>query len=57
MRVNSINNGNEVSFKSGYPTFGTSGHLSYNPEVYDLVYIGFKPSGVLVKNKKLDCFA
>ena len=57
MRVNNIQ-GNVV-FKSGYPTFGT-GHLSYTPEIYDLVYLGCRPKGGILKtdNKvKLDYFA
>lgn len=28
MKITSINQGGNISFKSGYPTFGASGHLS-----------------------------
>ena len=28
-----------VVFKSGYPTFGSNGHLSYKPEVSDHIYL------------------
>lgn len=51
MRVDSINIVDSIAFKSGYPTFGSSGHLSYKPDRYDLVYIGFKPSGILEKSE------
>lgn len=59
-----------VTFKSGYPTFGT-GHLSvkttpnvydtvlsfkYTPDIYDNVYIGYKPVDIS-KGKKLDYLA
>lgn len=30
MKITSINNGGNISFKSGYPTFQSSGHLTYN---------------------------
>lgn len=39
-----------TTFKSGYPTFNTAGHLSYYPDIYDLVYLGFRPSGILKLN-------
>jgi len=37
MNITSINKGGNISFKSGYPTFGTGGHLSYDPKnsIYD----------------------
>lgn len=59
-----------VTFKSGYPTFGT-GHLSvkvtpnvydtvlsskYTPDIYDNIYIGYKPVDI-PKGKKLDYLA
>lgn len=47
---------NQISFKSGYPTFGTAGHLSIKPEVYDLVYLGFRPD-VLKEGKRLNILA
>ena len=47
MRVNSVKD--NISFKSGYPTFGADGHLKYKPnsEVYDLIYTGCRPTGIL----------
>lgn len=64
MRVD-IEPNNNITFKSGYPTFGTSGHLNSKPDVndfiYDNVYIGFKPmpkpSGLLKKGESIDYFA
>ena len=47
----------KIIFKSGYPTFGTTnGHLSHSPnqDVYDLLHLGFKPSGILEQKHKLD---
>ena len=35
MKITSINNGGNISFKSGYPTFQSSGHLTYNPAIYE----------------------
>lgn len=54
MRVNPIQS-KEIVFKSGQPLFGT-GHLSYDPDsyIYDLIYMGFKPSGILKSGNKLD---
>lgn len=51
---------NAISFKSGYPTFSSSGHLSH--KIYDEPYIypgylyrlpqpgGLKPSGGILHN-------
>lgn len=58
MRVGKIEN--KVIFKSGHATFGSSGHLSNRPNigVYDLVYIGYRPSGILEsQGKKLEYLA
>lgn len=57
MRVNEVK-GN-ITFKSGHATFGGSGHLSNKPEldVYDLVYIGYRPSGILKSSSKLNYLA
>lgn len=51
MRIGQIN-GNVV-FKSGYPTFGSAGHLScYVPDKYDLVYYhSEKPKETKVEKK------
>ena len=43
---------NNVVFKSGYPTFGTNGHLSIKPndildDILDDVYIGYKPTDTI----------
>ena len=53
MRIERIEN--NVAFKSGYPTFGT-GHLSNKPEIFNDIYIGYKPNGIL-KAKKIDYLA
>ena len=69
MKVNATKN--NVIFRSGYPTFSSSGHLSYKPEslighinlpyspdvMFEHIY--FKPTGILEKEepKKLDYFA
>ena len=57
---------NAISFKSGYPTFGTCGHLSNKP-IYDEPYIypgylyrlpkpgDIRPNGGILHN--LDYFA
>lgn len=37
-----------IIFKSGYPTFGT-GHLGYKPDIYDLIYLGYRPKGELLE--------
>lgn len=44
----------QITFKSGYPTFNSGGHLSYNPDVFDNVYIGVRPSGILKLGEKID---
>ena len=48
-----------VVFKSGYPTFGTNGHLNrkYTPDPFDIVYLGFRPSGILKNGNKLNYYA
>lgn len=55
MKVEAIKD--RVVFKSGYPTFGSDGHLSlrYDP-TWD-IYLGFKPSGILKDKRKLDYLA
>lgn len=51
MRIGEIN-GN-VIFRSGYPTFGT-GHLGYKSDIYDLVYLGYRPKdGLLETDNKV----
>ena len=52
MRVDGVKS--NIPFKSGYPTFGSNGHLSYIPDKHDLVYIGFRPTGGLKRGQKLD---
>lgn len=49
MRINKPNNIDSLVFRSGYPTFGSCGHLSSIPNTYDLIYFGFKPNGILEK--------
>jgi hypothetical protein len=57
MRVDIEPNKN-ITFKSGYPTFGVNGHLSKQPDVYDCVYVGYKPiPNGLLKGNKIDYFA
>lgn len=55
MRVQVVQN--SPSFKSGYPTFGTAGHLSikHNPS-WD-VYIGFKPVPDIKRGGLLNYYA
>lgn len=48
---------NNVTFKSGYPTFGTSGHLSHKPNVSEIIGRYFKPTGILNKPTKMDYYA
>lgn len=58
MKIDPIKDG--VSFKSGYPTFGMDGHLRSKPnlDIYDLVYLGYKPSGGLQQaGQRLEYFA
>lgn len=44
-----------ITFKSGYPTFGGDGHLRHKPETYDNLYLAFKPNpskgGLLIDYK------
>ena len=57
MRVDIEPNKN-ITFKSGYPTFGVNGHLSKQPDVYDCVYVGYRPiPNGLLKGHKIDYFA
>lgn len=53
---------NNITFKSGYPTFSSAGHLSYVPDpIHDHVFLPYrpKPTGLLIKEEpnKLDYFA
>ena len=42
---------NNVSFKSGYPTFGTNGHLNKIPaSVYDNLYISYRPTPDILRS-------
>lgn len=53
MRVNEIN-GNNIAFRSGYPTFGVNGHLNYKPDViFEHIYYrnNYRPSGLLDKGE------
>ena len=51
----------DITFKSGHATFGSSGHLSYKPDVvFEHIYYTFKPTGGLLSKEepnKLDYFA
>ena len=43
MKIHSINNqGGNISFRSGYPTFQSSGHLSYSDDKAPVHGISFK---------------
>ena len=57
MRIENIGKENIV-FRSGYPTFGTNGHLTHRNDIYDNVYLGFKPipNGIL-KGTKINYLA
>ena len=60
MKIDSITS--NIVFRSGYPTFNSSGHLNYRPEAIsnhvNLPYLPI-PSGLLIKEEppKLDYFA
>lgn len=58
MRIQELSN-NSVIFRSGYPTFGTNGHLNEKPEIAELIGRYFKPTGRLEKpvEGKLDYYA
>ena len=46
MKVDAVKN--NIVFRSGYPTFGTNGHLSAKPsDILDNVYIGYKPTDTI----------
>ena len=58
MKISEIKS--NIAFRSGYPTFGVNGHLSYKPDsIHDNIYLPFKPTGVLIKEEpnKLDYYA
>jgi hypothetical protein len=49
MRIEPV--GEPISFKSGYPTFGTNGHLSQRPmDVYDNLYISYRPTPDILRS-------
>ena len=48
MKIEAIRS--NMVFKSGYPTFNSGGHLSYNPlDTYDHVFLYHRPSGGILK--------
>jgi hypothetical protein len=50
MKIEPVISSSNISFKSGYPTFGTNGHLNKTPaSVYDNVYIGYRPTSDILK--------
>lgn len=51
MKIQPTTSGGNISFKSGYPTFGSSGHLSYNPSVYENTNPFYKPRYNMTTNK------
>lgn len=49
MRIEPV--GEPISFKSGYPTFGTNGHLTQRPmDVYDNLYISYRPTPDILRS-------